>query len=96
MLLPENGPPTHPGEFVLYSFMLPSDITLTALASSMGIPREEARMLIDGEIACTPRLAEKLATALETEAEFWLSAQSIYDAWLKREGLYESYYLAAN
>ena len=76
--------------------MIPEDITTTALAGDMDISRTELRQLLDAEIPCTDRLAERLAVALGTEASFWLSVQSIYDAWLKREGLYDDYHLAAN
>lgn len=96
MLLPKNRAPAHPGELIIRGFMLPEDITASALAGDMDITVDELHQLLDAEIPCTERLAERLAIALGTEAGFWLSAQNLYDAWLKRENLFDDYYLAAN
>jgi len=96
MRLPLNRAPAHPGEFIIRGFMIPEDITASVLADDMDITVDELRQLLSAEIPCTERLAERLAVALGTEAEFWISSQRIYDAWLQREGLFDGYYLAAN
>jgi addiction module HigA family antidote len=96
MILPKNRAPSHPGELIIRGFMIPEDITASALADDMDIQVDELRQLLDAEIPCTERLAERLAIALGTQASFWMSVQGIYDAWLRREGLYEDYHLAAN
>jgi addiction module HigA family antidote len=88
--------PPHPGIFLVKGFLLPRDITVSELAHSMNIDVTEVHRFIDEEIPCTTDLAHRLAAALGIDADFWISAQDRYDAWLKSEGLYEAYHLAAN
>jgi addiction module HigA family antidote len=74
---------------IVMGFLEPLGLTPNELAERMSISTDEMDNLLDNEIPCTPRLAGLLEKALGLEASFWLSAQNIYDAWLKREGLYQ-------
>jgi plasmid maintenance system antidote protein VapI len=75
-------------------FLDPLSMSPDELAEKSGIDPDELTELLCAEIPCTVALAKKLGSALGIEHGFWLSAQEIYDTWLKREGLFEEEYAA--
>lgn len=89
MLLPINGPPTHPGRMITFGWLEETGMTPEELAGRMNRPLSEIEDLLAGRISCSAEHALLLADALNTEPDFWISAQGMYDmwfAWQKLEG----------
>ena len=96
MLIPENRCPTHPGVFIMEGLLRPRGITPEELATSAGIDFDELTELLLMKRPCTLVMAEQISAALGMESDFLISAQKIFDAWLKFNDLYEEEALSAN
>jgi len=77
--LPSHRPPTTPGEMLVIEFLEPLDMTVTAFAKHIGVPRDRLSEVIHGRRRVTPDTALRLARALGTSAQFWLNAQQATD-----------------
>ncbi|MBI5783036.1 MAG: HigA family addiction module antidote protein [Gammaproteobacteria bacterium] len=71
--------PVHPGE-VLREY-LPEDMTVTEAARRLGVTRQAFSALLNGRAGVSAEMALRLAQALGTSAEMWLSMQAAYDLW---------------
>ncbi len=71
--------PAHPGE-VLREY-LPEDVTVTEAAQRLGVTRQALSALLNGRAGVSADMALRLAQALGTGAEMWLSMQVAYDLW---------------
>ncbi|MCR4347033.1 MAG: HigA family addiction module antitoxin [Sulfuricaulis sp.] len=71
--------PAHPGE-VLREY-LPEDMTVTEAARRLGVTRQAFSALLNGRAGVSAEMALRLAQALGTSAEMWLSMQTAYDLW---------------
>lgn len=71
--------PAHPGE-VLREY-LPAGVTVTEAAHHLGITRQALSALLNGRAGVSADMALRLAQALGTSAEMWLSMQVAYDLW---------------
>lgn len=81
MLLPENGPPTHPGEMLLEEFLKPMEVSQAEFARYIGWSTVRLNELINGKRGITPENALSLADALGTSPEFWINLQAGWDLW---------------
>lgn len=72
-------PTLHPGQLLHEKFLLAREISVGRLSESTGLSEALIQGLIRGERAVTVELALRLGRALNTGAEFWLSAQARYD-----------------
>ncbi len=71
--------PPHPGE-MLQDFM--GDLTVTQLASDLGITRASLSKIINGRSSVSPEMALRLEKAFPcTTADMWLTWQANYDLW---------------
>ena len=71
--------PPHPGE-VLADTVL-DELTVTELASRLGVSRVALSRVINGRAAVSAELAIRLAHLLGGSAESWLRMQASYDLW---------------
>ena len=80
MLTTERKPATV-GEILTEEFLRPLDLTQTALAEAMGVPRKHLNELCNDRRAVTVATALMLARVFGTSAEFWLNVQRRNDHW---------------
>jgi addiction module HigA family antidote len=84
-MLTMHNPP-HPGE-VLREY-LPVDMSVTEAALRLGVSRQAFSKLLNGKAGVSAEMACRLAAALQTSAEFWLSLQQAFDLWqIRQSGL---------
>lgn len=78
--------PAHPGEFIHATYIEPYDISVRALAESLGVSASTINRIINGQSAISPGMALRLSKALGRTPESWLAMQHQYDLWhAKRE-----------
>jgi len=69
----------HPGEILLYDYMIPLDLSVSQLSYKTGIAIEVLLMLFNEEIDVDKDIARKLAKAFNTTSELWLNLQTDYN-----------------
>ncbi len=74
--------PAHPGE-VLREY-LPEDMTVTEAARRLKVTRQQLSALLNKRSGISAEMALRLAAALGTSAEMWISMQAAYDLWQAR------------
>ncbi len=83
-MIPENRPPTPPGEILLEEFLQPLGLTQVAAARKMGIPVNRLNELIRGKRGVTADTALPLSQLLDTSPEFWMNLQAKCDLYAGR------------
>ncbi|MFO7761588.1 MAG: HigA family addiction module antitoxin [Thermodesulfobacteriota bacterium] len=78
-MIPTNRRPTHPGTILREMYMKPRNVTMRALVEATGISRKHLSRIANGRAGVSPRVAIKLAAALDTTPELWLNAQHNVD-----------------
>ena len=73
--LPNERPPTPPGERLLEAFVKPLGVSQSALASRLGVPRQRLGQLLRGQSTVAPDTALRLARDVRMSADFWLGLQ---------------------
>jgi addiction module HigA family antidote len=76
--------PAHPGE--LLREYLPETISIGEAADRLGVSRQALSALLNGRAGVSADMALRLARALGTSAEMWLSMQVAYDLWRAERG----------
>lgn len=71
--------PIHPGEILQEEFLIPMGISQHQLALGMRVAQQKINDIVRGRRSITPQTALRLAIALGTTAEFWISLQAEYD-----------------
>lgn len=79
--LPQNRPPTHPGEMLRTEFLEPLGITQTELAKRIGVSYVRVNELVNGKRGITPDTALRLSRFFRMSVEFWLNGQLEWDMW---------------
>jgi len=69
----------HPGEILLYDYMIPLDLSVSQLSYKTGIAIEVLLMLFDKELHINKDIAKKLSKAFNTTSELWLNLQTDYN-----------------
>ncbi|WP_257280791.1 HigA family addiction module antitoxin [Endozoicomonas sp. ISHI1] len=77
--VPENRPPTHPGEMLLEEFLMPMNISQRELADAIHVPYQRVNELVNKKRGITPSTALRLARFFEMSPDFWLSLQVRWD-----------------
>lgn len=77
--VPENRPPTHPGEMLLEEFLMPMNISQRELADSIHVPYQRVNELVNKKRGITPSTALRLARFFGMSPDFWLSLQVRWD-----------------
>lgn len=79
-------PPVHPGEMLFEEFLRPLGIAQTAFAARLRVPLQRLHDLTHARRGVTPDTALRLARALGTSPEFWLTLQESWDLWHAAHG----------
>ena len=79
--LPENRPPTHPGEMLLEEFLVPLGVSQVDFAKRIGVSYVRLNAIVKGRRGVTPNTALRLQQATGMDAEFWLGLQSDWELW---------------
>jgi addiction module HigA family antidote len=69
----------HPGEILREEFLMPLEMSASALAMALHVPAQRINNIIRERRAVTPDTALRLARYFDTTAQFWLNLQSTYD-----------------
>ena len=77
--MPRMHSPTHPGQILEELYIKPHNLTITEVASALGVARKNLYAIIKGEYSVSVEMAFKLSKAFDTTPEFWLQAQMNYD-----------------
>lgn len=76
--------PVHPGEILREEFMADYGLTVSAMASALGISRQSINELIRERRAISPEMALRLAKFFGNSADFWLNLQRAVDLYQAR------------
>ena len=80
-------PPAHPGRILKNLYLEPLDISITKVATTLGVSRKAISLIVNEGKSVTPEMALRLSQAFpNTSAEFWLNLQHNYDLWHVRNG----------
>lgn len=79
-------PPTHPGEMLMEEFLRPLGMPQTEFAARLRVPLQRLNDLIHARRGVTPDTALRLARALGTSPQFWLTLQESWDLWHAAHG----------
>lgn len=71
--------PAHPGE-VLREY-LPEGMTVAEAAKRLGVTRQALSAVLNGRAGVSADMALRLAQALGTTPDMWLSMQMTWDLW---------------
>lgn len=73
--------PSHPGEVLRGLYMEPLGLSVTELATRLGISRKTLSKVVNGHGGITPDMALRLATAFRSSPDLWLNLQKKVDLW---------------
>lgn len=79
MRIPTDRMPTPPGEMLLEEFLRPLGVTQTEFAARIGVSYVRLNEIINGKRGIIPSTALRLAKALGTSPQFWLTGQLVVD-----------------
>ena len=71
--------PIHPGEILSEEYLVPLELSASALARALGVPPNRVTEIVAGDRAVTAETALRLARCLRTTPEFWMNLQTAYD-----------------
>ena len=77
--------PPHPGEFIYETYLEPHDMSVRALAESLGVAASTVARLVNGQSGVSPEMALRLSKALGRSPESWLAMQHAHDLWVARQ-----------
>ena len=80
MLTTKRKPATI-GEILTEEFIVPMNLTQSALAAAMGVPRKHVNELCNNRRSVTAATALILARVFSNSPEFWLNVQRRTDLW---------------
>ena len=69
----------HPGEILLYEFLIPMKISAYRLSKDLGIPQTRVSLIIKGRRRITADTALRLSKYFGNSAKFWLGLQDDFD-----------------
>lgn len=76
-----NRPPVHPGELLREDFLPDYGLTVSGLASALGVSRQTVNELLRERRAVSPEMALRLSRLFGNSPEFWLNLQRSVDLW---------------
>lgn len=74
--------PPHPGAVLTEWLAGLDDMTITACAGHIEVPRATLSRIVNGHAAITPDIAIRLEEALGASREMWCGMQTVYDLWM--------------
>ena len=79
--------PSHPGEILREDYVKPLGLTVSEVASGLGIARKTLSAIVNERAGISSAMAFRLARAFGTSPEFWVNLQAQYDLWHAGEDL---------
>jgi len=73
--------PTHPGNIIKEDYLKPLSLTITEMATTLGVSRKTLSKILNERGTITPDMALRLSRAFGTTPDLWLNLQKIYDLW---------------
>ena len=73
--------PTHPGNIVKEDYLKPLSLTITEMATTLGVSRKTLSKILNERGTITPDMALRLSRAFDTTPDLWLNLQKNYDLW---------------
>ena len=73
--------PVHPGEMLREDFLPDYGLSVTSLATALGVSRQTINELLRERRAVSPQMALRLARLFGNSPGFWLNAQRAVDLW---------------
>jgi antitoxin HigA-1 len=73
--------PTHPGEMLREDFLPDYGLTVSGLATALGVSRQTVNEVLRERRAVSPEMALRLSRLFGNTPEFWLNAQRAVDLW---------------
>jgi antitoxin HigA-1 len=73
--------PPHPGVVLRDGWITPLDLTVSSVADALVVSRKTLSAILNTHAGISSDMALRLARALGTTAEFWLTLQLHYDLW---------------
>ena len=73
--------PTHPGEILREDFIPDYELTVSGLATALGVSRQTVNELLRERRALSPEMALRLSRLFGNSPEFWLNLQRAVDLW---------------
>ena len=73
--------PTHPGEMLREDFLPDYELTVTGLATAVGVSRQSINELLNERRAVSTEMALRLSRLFDNSPDFWLNAQRAVDLW---------------
>jgi len=73
--------PPHPGEVLRDTVLADGRISVSELATKLGVSRVTLSRVVNGKAAVSADMALRLSAALGTSAESWLQMQASHDLW---------------
>ncbi len=85
MSIPNTGQrktrPTHPGAMLREDYLPDYGLTVSGLATALGVSRQTINELLRERRALSPEMALRLSRIFGNSPEFWLNAQRSLDLW---------------
>jgi len=79
--------PIHPGEILREEFLPDYGLSVSALATAIGVSRQTVNELLRERRAVSPEMALRLAKLFGNPPEFWLNLQRSVDLWDAQEAI---------
>lgn len=73
--------PIHPGEILREDFLPDYDLSVSGLATAIGVSRQSVNELLRERRAVSPEMALRLARLFGNSPDFWLNLQRSVDLW---------------
>lgn len=77
--MPDSLPPVHPGEILREEFLVPLNMSASALAKKAWRSSYRIERLAGEQTGVTPDTALRLGKFFDTTPEFWMNMQASYD-----------------
>ena len=79
--------PVHPGEILREDFVPDYELSVSGLATSLGVSRQSVNELLRERRAVSPEMALRLGKLFGNSPEFWLNLQRSVDLWDARAAI---------
>ena len=74
--------PSHPGEFILATYMEPFGLSCRYLAEQLDVAASTLNRVLREQSGVSPEMALRLSKSLGRSPESWLAMQHAYDFWV--------------
>ena len=70
---------THAGEILFFDIIKPNNLTITEVATLLGVSRSNLSKIVNGKSAITPQMAIRISKVFGGTAILWVNLQSSFD-----------------